>query len=149
MNPQSIQELLFKMLFKILNFLKIFTFLTFITNIAEASKLIFDVSNSQITLGNENKVNDFTIYGFSDSKQTLVLKITGPRQKVILQKKKKILGMWTWGKTGEFSYPSLNHYYTNNKTNQIDFEIKKDLFDNIKLIGKDDDNLKGSIEKNV
>ena len=89
MNPQSIQELLFKMLFKILNFLKIFTFLTFITNIAEASKLIFDVSNSQITLGNENKVNDFTIYGFSDSKQTLVLKITGPRQKVILQKKKK------------------------------------------------------------
>ena len=75
--------------FKILNFLKIFTFLTFITNIAEASKLIFDVSNSQITLGNENKVNDFTIYGFSDSKQTLVLKITGPRQKVILQKKKK------------------------------------------------------------
>ena len=59
MNPQSIQELLFKMLFKILNFLKIFTFLTFITNIAEASKLIFDVSNSQITLGNENKVNDF------------------------------------------------------------------------------------------
>ena len=143
MNPQSIQELLFKMLFKILNFLKLFfTFLTFITNIAEASKLIFDISNSQITLGNENKVNDFTIYGFSDSKQTLVLKITGPRQKVILQKKKKILGMWTWGKTGEFSYPSLNHYYTNNKTNQIDFEIKKDLFDNIKLIGKDDDNLK-------
>ena len=50
--------------------------------------------------------------------------------------------MWTWGKTGEFSYPSLNHYYTNNKTNQIDFEIKKDLYDNIKLIGKDDDNLK-------
>ena len=150
MNPQSIQELLFKMLFKILNFLKIFTFLTFITNIAEASKLIFDVSNSQITLGNENKVNDFTIYGFSDSKQTLVLKITGPRQKVILQKKKKILGMWTWGKTGEFSYPSLNHYYTNNKTNQIDFEIKKDLFDNIKLIGKDDDNLKKDlIEKKM
>ena len=88
MNPQSIQELLFKMLFKILNFLKIFTFLTFITNIAEASKLIFDVSNSQITLGNENKVNDFTIYGFQ-IQQTLVLKITGPRQKVILQKKKK------------------------------------------------------------
>ena len=58
--------------------------------------------------------------------------------------------MWTWGKTGEFSYPSLNHYYTNNKTNQIDFEIKKDLFDNIKLIGKDDDNLKKDlIEKKM
>ena len=27
-------------------------------------------------------------------------------------------------------------------TNEIDFEIKKDLVDNIKLIGKDDDNLK-------
>ena len=58
--------------------------------------------------------------------------------------------MWTWGKTGEFSYPSLNHYYTNNKTNQIDFEIKKDLYDNIKLIGKDDDNLKKDlIEKKM
>ena len=64
--------------------------------------------------------------------------------------KKKIFGMWTWGKTGEFSYPSLNHYYTNNKTNQIDFEIKKDLYDNIKLIGKDDDNLKKDlIEKKM
>ena len=58
--------------------------------------------------------------------------------------------MWTWGKTGEFSYPSLNHYYTNNKTNQIDFKIKKDLYDNIKLIGKDDDNLKKDlIEKKM
>ena len=127
MSLQLIQELLFKMLFKIFYFVKIITFLAFTTNIAKAEKLIFDVSNSKITLGNKKKENDFTIYGFSDSKRTLVLKITGPKQKVILQKKKKILGMWTWGKTGEFSYPSLNHYYTNNKTNQIDFEIKKDL----------------------
>ena len=29
-----------------------------------------------------------------------------------------------------------------NKNNEIDFEIKKDLYDNIKLIGTDDDNLK-------
>ena len=37
-----------------------------------------------------------------------------------------------------------------NKTNQIDFEIKKDLYDNIKLIGKDDDNLKKDlIEKKM
>ena len=123
---------------------------SFVASYAEANKLIFDVSNSQITLGDKKKQSDFTIYGFSDSKRTLVLKITGPRQKVILQKKKKILGMWTWGKTGEFSYPSLNHYYTNNKSNQIDFEIKKDLYDNIKLIGKDDDNLKKDlIEKKM
>ena len=150
MSLQLIQELLFKMLFKIFYLVKIITFLAFTTNIAKAEKLIFDVSNSKITLGNKKKENDFTIYGFSDSKRTLVLKITGPKQKVILQKKKKILGMWTWGKTGEFSYPSLNHYYTNNKTNQIDFEIKKDLYDNIKLIGKDDDNLKKDlIEKKM
>ena len=50
--------------------------------------------------------------------------------------------MWTWNKTGEFSYPSLFHYYTNIKSNEIDFHVKKDLVDNIKLIGKDDDNLK-------
>ena len=50
--------------------------------------------------------------------------------------------MWTWNKTGEFSYPSLFHYYTNVKDNDVDFNVKKDLVDNIKLIGKDDDNLK-------
>ena len=150
MSLLSIQELLFKMLFKNLKYLIIIFLLNFVSFNSEANKLFFDVSNSQITLGNKNKENDFTIYGFSDSKRTLVLKIIGPRQKVILQKKKKILGMWTWGKTGEFSYPSLNHYYTNNKTNQIDFEIKKDLYDNIKLIGKDDDNLKKDlIEKKM
>tara|TARA_Y100000994_G_C15647765_1_gene424033 strand:- start:210 stop:932 length:723 start_codon:yes stop_codon:yes gene_type:complete len=138
------------MLFKNLTLLKIIMTFSFVASYAEANKLIFDVSNSQITLGDKKKQSDFTIYGFSDSKRTLVLKITGPRQKVILQKKKKILGMWTWGKTGEFSYPSLNHYYTNNKSNQIDFEIKKDLYDNIKLIGKDDDNLKKDlIEKKM
>ena len=47
-----------------------------------------------------------------------------------------------WNKTGEFSYPSLFHYYTNIKSSEIDFHVKKDLVDNIKLIGKDDDNLK-------
>ena len=86
----------------------------------------------------------------SNSKKNLVLKVVGPNQKVVLQKKKKIFGMWTWNKTGEFSYPSLFHYYTNNKNNEIDFEIKKDLVDNIKLIGKDDDNLKKElIEKKM
>ena len=79
--------------FKVLNFLKIIVIIIFIfvTNSVEASKLIFDISNSHITLSNKKKDSDFTVYGFSDSKQTLVLKITGPRQKVILQKKKKIL----------------------------------------------------------
>ena len=151
MSLQLTQGLLFKMHIRTSHIVKtliIFSFLN--TNTAQADKLIFDVSNSKVTIGDKKKDNDFTIYGFSDSKRTLVLKIAGPKQKVILQKKKKILGMWTWGKTGEFSYPSLNHYYTNNKTNQIDFEIKKDLYDNIKLIGKDDDNLKKDlIEKNV
>ena len=85
--------------FKVLNFLKIIVIIIFIfvTNSVEASKLIFDISNSHITL-QIKKDSDFTVYGFSDSKQTLVLKITGPRQKVILQKEKKIFGMWTWGK---------------------------------------------------
>ena len=41
-------------------------------------------------------------------------------------------------------------YYTNNKNNEIDFDIKKDLVDNIRLIGKDDDNLKKDlIEKKM
>ena len=48
--------------------------------------------------------------------------------------------MWTWNKTGEFSYPSLFHYYTNSRNNEIDFYAEEDLVDIfIKLIGKDDD----------
>ena len=64
--------------------------------------------------------------------------------------KNKIVGMWSWSKTGEFIYPGLFHYYTNKNNEEIDFEIKKDLFDNVKLIGKDDDNLKKDlIEKKM
>ena len=104
--------------------------------------LVFDVSQKKISVSSDLDDTHFTIYGFSDSPKNLVLKITGPNQKVVLQKKKKVFGMWTWNKTGEFSYPSLFHYYTNIKDNDIDFNVKKDLVDNIKLIGKDDDNLK-------
>ena len=104
--------------------------------------LIFDVSQKKVSVSSDSEDTHFTIYGFSDSPNNLVLKITGPNQKVFLQKKKKVFGMWTWNKTGEFSYPSLFHYYTNIKNNEIDFHVKKDLVDNIKLIGKDDDNLK-------
>ena len=58
--------------------------------------------------------------------------------------------MWSWSKTGEFIYPGLFHYYTNKDDEEIDFEVKKDLFDNVKLIGKDDDNLKKDlIEKKM
>ena len=59
--------------------------------------------------------------------------------------------MWSWNKTGEFIYPGLFHYYTNKNDDEIDFEVKKDLFDNVKLIGKDDDNLKKDLieKKNV
>ena len=112
--------------------------------------LIFDVSQKKISVSSDLDDTHFTIYGFSDSPKNLVLKITGPNQKVVLQKKKKVFGMWTWNKTGEFSYPSLFHYYTNIKSNEIDFNVKKDLVDNIKLIGKDDDNLKKElIEKKM
>ena len=104
--------------------------------------LIFDVSQKKVSVSSDFNDEHFTIYGFSDSPKNLVLKITGPNQKVVLQKKKKVFGMWTWNKTGEFSYPSLFHYYTNIKSSEIDFHVKKDLVDNIKLIGKDDDNLK-------
>ncbi len=118
--------------------------------ILKSNTLIFDISHKKVFLSDDTENADFTIYGFSDSLKTLVLKITGPKQKVILQKKKKVFGMWTWNKTGEFSYPSLFHYYTNSKNNEIDFHVKKDLVDNIKLIGKDDDNLKKElIEKKM
>jgi|TARA_B100001093_G_scaffold401010_1_gene388558 hypothetical protein len=111
--------------------------------------LSFDLSSYEVTLKN-NKKNNLTIFGYNKTKDLLVLKIVGPNQKVILQKKTKFLNMWTWKKSGEFSYPSLFHYYTNFKSEDIDFRVKKDLVDNIKLVGKDDDNLKKDlIEKKM
>ena len=65
--------------------------------------LIFDVSQEKVSVSSGLNDEHFTIYGFSDSPKNLVLKITGPNQKVVLQKKKKVFGMWTWSKTGEFS----------------------------------------------
>jgi uncharacterized protein (TIGR02186 family) len=126
------------------NFIKVIFLFSFFLHPFEINSniLIFDVSQKKISVSSDLDDTHFTIYGFSDSPKNLVLKITGPNQKVVLQKKKKVFGMWTWNKTGEFSYPSLFHYYTNIKDNDIDFNVKKDLVDNIKLIGKDDDNLK-------
>ena len=64
----------------------IFFILSFVD--LKANTLFFDISNIKVILGEEKNAVDFTIYGFSDAKRTLVLKITGPKQKVILQKKR-------------------------------------------------------------
>ena len=131
-------------------FLKSLLFLLLLFSTVKSDVLIFDLSDDYIQISKENNNPDFTIFGFTDSKSSLVLKIKGPSQKVILQKKNKIVGMWSWSKTWEFIYPGLFHYYTNKNNEEIDFEIKKDLFDNVKLIGKDDDNLKKDlIEKKM
>ncbi len=122
-------------------------FLIFFVKEGDAETLIFDLSERFIEVSRDKTNPDFTIFGFTDSKSSLVLKIKGPNQKVILQKKKKVLGMWSWNKTGEFIYPGLFHYYTNKNDDEIDFEVKKDLFDNVKLIGKDNDNLKKDLIK--
>jgi len=128
----------------------IFSFFYLIVGRPNAEILLFDLSEKDIEISKNKSNPDFTIFGFTNSKSSLVLKIKGPSQKVLLQKKKKILGMWSWSKTGEFIYPGLFHYYTNKDDDEIDFEVKKDLFDNVKLIGKDDDNLKKDlIEKKM
>ena len=131
----------------------LFVFLSFLLLLIQkpnAEILIFDLSENDIEISKNKSNPDFTIFGFTNSKSSLVLKIKGPSQKVLLQKKKKILGMWSWSKTGEFIYPGLFHYYTNKDDDEIDFGVKKDLFDNVKLIGKDDDNLKKDlIEKKM
>ena len=131
-------------------FFLIFLFTIFNFGEINSKSLVFDISQKEVLLKKNSKIPDFTVFGVTDSKNPVVLKIMGPKQKVILQKKKKTFGMWTWNKTGEFSYPGLFHYYTNIKNDEIDFEIKKNLVDNIKLIGKDDDNLKKElIEKKL
>jgi len=121
----------------------IFIYLFFSSLESDASeKFSFDISNKSIVLGEDESIPSFFVFGYKNIDSSALLKITGPKQKVLLQKKKKIINMWTWEKTGEFSYPSLFHFYTNAKENDISFLIKKDMVDNIKLIGNDDDNLK-------
>ena len=114
---------------------------------SSSESLIFDLSDTFIEISKDKVKPDFIIFGFTDSESSLVLKIRGPNQKVILQNKKKIFGMWSWNKTGEFVYPGLFHYYTNKNDDEIDFEVKKDLFDNVKLVGEDNDNLKRDLIK--
>lgn len=102
----------------------------------------FDLSSQNIKINFENSDPNLVIFGFKKINGLLVLKIRGPQQKVIFQNKQNVLGMWTWKKSGEFTYPALYHYYTNSDSKDVEFRIKKDLFDNIKLRGKDNDNLK-------
>ena len=92
-----------------------------------SEKLNFDFSKNIIVLDRGDKEPSLTIFGFNQTKDLLVVKVKGPRQKVILQKKIKFANMWTWEKSGEFSFPSIFHYYTNLKTDEIDFRLKKKL----------------------
>tara|TARA_B100000989_G_scaffold296877_1_gene281101 strand:+ start:519 stop:1196 length:678 start_codon:yes stop_codon:yes gene_type:complete len=121
--------------------------IVFSTNLL-CKTLSFDLPNNEVFLNSKTFKPTFTIYGHYEGKEFVYLKIKGPSQKVILQKKIKVLNMWTWKKSGEFSFPSVFHFYTNNKNNDIDFRIKKNLHDNILLLGNDDDNLKKELIKN-
>lgn len=100
----------------------------------------FDVSRNTIFLDDQG--SKFYIFGYNKPDQSMVVKIKGPNQKVILQNKKKFFNMWTWKKTGEFVFPSLFHFYSNKTNDKIEFKLKKNLYDNIKVIGNDNDNLK-------
>ena len=68
--------------------------------------------NKVLTKPNQKDIN-LKIFGYSETEGFLVLKIIGPQQKVILQNKKKIFGVWTWSKTGEFAYAAYYHFYSN------------------------------------
>ena len=113
----------------------------------DAKNFSFDVPNKKVSINNNEKEPSLVVFVNNSNKGLMILKLIGPKQKVILQEKTKFLSMWTWKKTGEFSYPSVFHFYTNKKKNEIDFQIKKELVDNIKLFGKDDDNLKRDLIK--
>ena len=71
-------------------FLKSLLFLLLLFSTVKSDVLIFDLSDDYIQISKENNNPDFTIFGFTDSKSSLVLKIKGPSQKVILQKKIKL-----------------------------------------------------------
>ena len=132
--------------------MKYFTFIFFFLVVFPANlfskTLSFDLPNNEVFLKSQINKPTFTIYVHYEGKEFVYLKIKGPLQKVILQKKIQVLNMWTWKKSGEFSFPAVFHFYTNNANNDIDFRIKKNLHDNILLLGKDDDNLKKDLIKN-
>ena len=87
--------------------------------------LIFDVSQKKVSVSSDFNDEHFTIYGFSDSPKKPCFKNYRAEPKSCFTKKKKVFGMWTWNKTGEFSYPSLFHYYTNIKIVRLIFMLKR------------------------
>lgn len=128
--------------------IKVIIFLFLIPLGALSKTLSVAVSSDKVlTKPNQYEVN-VTIFGYNERPGSLILKIIGPQQQVILQNKKKIFGVWTWSKTGEFTYPAFYHFYSNKPSEKIDFKIQKEMFDNIKLQGKDNDNLKKDLIQN-
>ena len=88
-----------------------------------SNSLSLDVSSNKIlTKPNQKNIN-LIVFGYNDDSGYLVLKVIGPQQKVILQNKKKLFGVWTWSKTGEFTYPALYHFYSNKPSEKIEFNI--------------------------
>lgn len=130
--------------------MKIFLILFFLIiplDILSSQTINFDVSKEKITLTRNSLEPELTIFAFNSFEDSLIVKLIGPQQKVILQEKKLFLGMWTWGKIGEFKYPALYHFYINKNSEPLDFTIKKTMFDGVRLVGKDDDNLKKDLIK--
>ena len=67
----------------------IFLSLVFFNADLNSEVLTFDISEKEIRISDKKNTPDFIVYGFSNFKDSIVLKIKGPTQKVILQKKKK------------------------------------------------------------
>ena len=67
----------------------IFLILVFFNSKLNSEVLTFDISEKEIRISDDTRTPDFVVYGFSNFKDSIVLKIRGPIQKVILQKKKK------------------------------------------------------------
>ena len=69
----------------------IIIFSLFCFNGIESKVLIFDLSQKNVEISKKSNQPDFIIFGYKDSTEPLVIKIKGPEQKVILQKKTKVI----------------------------------------------------------
>lgn len=124
-----------------------FIFVFLFSSCLDSKNFSFDVSRNLIHL-DKNFEPTFNIFGYNNFNNEIFLKIKGPTQSVILQKKKKIFNIWTWKRSGKFTFPSLFHFYTNKLSQTSEFKIKKQMFDEIKVFGKDNDNLKRDLIEN-
>ncbi len=94
MSKLSYLELLYKILFIKLMSLSIFFFILYVSNPVNAQKTYFDLSQDKINIDTNFKGEELILFGLTEPNQDIIVIVRGPKEKLIIRNKKRILGFW-------------------------------------------------------